>query len=371
VRALPKAYLPEALGDLGAALGFGALSLEIARTGEAFWVGAFGALGYLTLGPLLLLSPWLDRVGPRRGLLALRLLRALLWLPLPLLPREAALLVLWAYPIMVATDLGVVAWDAYQVRFQRERLQRETGLLYAAWNLGGLLGWPLGPLLLLLHPALPYLGAAGVLLLALFLLTSALPHLPQEAHSPGPVPRASLRAGLRALLAHPPLRPYLLLSLLFQLGHALATALLGLLILRSGAPEALFGLLLALEDLGYALGGLLAGRLPPGLARPLPLALALAAGGFLLPFPLLLPALPLYGLGVGLLSARLRALRGERLPEEGLAAALAGLRALLYGAGALGGLGAGVFGRLDPALPVWGALLAFLLLFLLGRPRKM
>ncbi|AFV75708.1 hypothetical protein Theos_0646 [Thermus oshimai JL-2] len=356
MRALPKAYLPKALGDLGAALGFGALSLEIARTGEAFWVGAFGALGYLTLGPLLLLSPWLDRVGPRRGLLAFRLLRALLWLPLPLLPREAALLVLWAYPIMVATDLGVVAWDAYQVRFQRKRLQRETGLLYAAWNLGGLLGWPLGPLLLLLHPALPYLGAAGVLLLALFLLTST---LPQEAHSPGPVPRASLRAGLRALLAHPPLRPYLLLSLLFQLGHALATALLGLLILRSGAPEALFGLLLALEDLGYALGGLLAGRLPPGLARPLPLA----AGGFLLPFPLLLPAFPLYGLGVGLLSARLRALRGERLPEEGLAAALAGLRALLYGAG--------VFGRLDPALPVWGALLAFLLLFLLGRPRKM
>jgi hypothetical protein len=67
------AFLSEALGDLGAALGFSALSLEVARTGEAFWVGLFAALGYFTLGPLLLLSPRLDRGDPVRALLLLAL----------------------------------------------------------------------------------------------------------------------------------------------------------------------------------------------------------------------------------------------------------------------------------------------------------
>lgn len=164
----------EALSDLGASLGFSTLALEVARTGEAFWVGFFAALGYLTLGPLLLLSPWVERRDLARALLELRLARGLLFLPLPFLPREAALLVLYAYPLMVLTDLAVVAWEGLLVRRGRDRLAERSGKLYAAWEVGGLVGVGLGPALFALHPALPYFLAAGILLLAWALLRPAL-----------------------------------------------------------------------------------------------------------------------------------------------------------------------------------------------------
>lgn len=281
IRKIP--LLSEALGDLGAALGFSALALEVARTGEALWVGLFAVMGYLTLGPLLLLSPWVDRAHPARALLLLRLLRGLLWLPFPFLPREAALLVLLAYPLMVATDLAVVAWETLLLRVDRGGLLGNTGRLYAAWNLGGLLGSLLGPPLLLLHPALPYLAAAGALLLSLGLL---LPWL--QGLSPSGSGRREtgipLGKALALVAGHRPLRPYLLLSLLFALAHALATALLGLLVLRAGTPEGLFGLFFALQDLGYTLGSYGAGRVPQ--------IVALLGGPLLAGFGLLLVLLP-------------------------------------------------------------------------------
>ncbi|AEV17102.1 hypothetical protein TCCBUS3UF1_20640 [Thermus sp. CCB_US3_UF1] len=308
----------ELLGDLGASLGFSALALEVARTGEAFWVGLFAALGYFSLGPLLLLAPFLDRWGPGRALPYLRLLRGLLWLPYPFLPREAAPLVLLAYPLMVATDLSAVAWDALLARAGGRELLERTGRLYAAWNLGGLLGSLLGPPLLLVHPALPYLLAAG-----------------------------------------------LLLSLLFTLAHALATALLGLLVLRAGTPEALFGLFSALADLGYTLGSYGAGRVPLALALlggPALAALGLLA--ILLPFPFLFLGGAAYGLAVGAMGAHLRALRGWLLEREGLAQGLAAVRVLLYGAGAAGGRLAGALGRLDPTWLLRLGLLGFLAFYL-------
>ncbi|WP_038071630.1 hypothetical protein [Thermus scotoductus] len=368
-------FLAEALGDLGAALGFSALALEVARTGEAFWVGLLAVMGYLTLVPILLLGPWIDRAHPARALLLLRLLRGLLWLPFPLLPKEAALLVLLAYPLMVATDLAVVAWDALLLKAGRRELLENTGRLYAVWNLGGLLGSLLGPPLFLLHPALPYLGAAGTLLLSSGLL---LPWL--RGLSPSGTPRGEggvpLGKALALLAGHRPLRPYLVLSLLFALAHALATALLGLLVLRAGTPEGLFGLFFALQDLGYTLGSYGAGRVPQGaalLGGPLLAGLGLLM--VLLPFPFLLLGGSVYGLATGALSAHLRALRGWLLPKEGQAASLAALRVLLYGAGALGGGLAGVLGRADPALPLRLGLLGFLafLLFLPGplHPRRL
>ncbi|MEZ0321551.1 MAG: hypothetical protein ABWJ63_06470 [Thermus sp.] len=373
IRKIP--LLSEALGDLGAALGFSALALEVARTGEALWVGLFAVMGYLTLGPLLLLSPWVDRAHPARALLLLRLLRGLLWLPFPFLPREAALLVLLAYPLMVATDLAVVAWDTLLLRVDRGGLLGNTGRLYAAWNLGGLLGSLLGPPLLLLHPALPYLAAAGALLLSLGLL---LPWL--QGLSPSGSGRREtgipLGKALALVAGHRPLRPYLLLSLLFALAHALATALLGLLVLRAGTPEGLFGLFFALQDLGYTLGSYGAGRVPQIVALlggPL-----LAGFGLLLvllPFPFLLLGGAAYGLATGGLSAHLRALRGWLLPQEGQAPGLAALRVLLYGTGTLGGGLAGVLGRGDPTLPLRLGFLGFLafLLFLPGplHPRRL
>ena len=124
-----QAFLAEALSDLGASLGFSALALEVARAGEAFWVGLFAALGYLTLGPLLLFSPQLEKRGLAQVLLGLRLARGLLFLPLPLLPREPGLLVLYAYPLMVLTDLAIVAWEGLLVRRDRGRLAERSGKL--------------------------------------------------------------------------------------------------------------------------------------------------------------------------------------------------------------------------------------------------
>jgi hypothetical protein len=343
--------LAEALSDLGASLGFSALDLEVARTGEAFWVGFFAALGYLTLGPLLFLSPWVERQGLARALLKLRLARGLLFLPLLFLPREAALLVLYSYPLMVLTDLAIVAWEGLLVRRDRGRLAERSGKLYAAWEVGGLAGTALGPILFVLHPALPYLLSTGILLLAWTLLRSDL--LGEEERKEGEAKPEGLGRALRRLLACTPLRPYLLISLFFTLAHALATALLGLLVLRAGTPEAFFGLVSALKSLGYALGSYFAGRVPLALAFRLgPLGAALGGTGFLLPFPLLLAAPPLLGLAVALLSTHLRAVRGWLLPGVGLAPSLAAIRALLYGAGALGGLGAGVLGQWDPSLPL-------------------
>jgi len=359
--------LAEALSDLGASLGFSTLALEVARTGEAFWVGFFAALGYLTLGPLPFLSPWVERQGLARALLKLRLARGFLFLPLPFLPREAALLVLYAYPLMVLTDLAIVAWEGLLVRRDRGRLAERSGKLYAAWEVGGLVGVALGPVLFALHPALPYLLAAGILLLAWALLRPALTGEKgerEEATRP-----EALGRSLRRLLAYAPLRPYLLLSLLFTLAHALTTALLGLLALRAGTPEALFGLVFVLQSLGYTLGSYFAGRVPPALAfRLSPLGAALGGMGLLLAFPLLLAAPPLLGLAVALLSTHMRAVRGWLLPKEGLAPSLAAIRALLYGAGALGGLGAGVLGKWDPSLPLLLGALGFLVLlpFTLG-----
>lgn len=351
--------MAEALSDLGASLGFSTLALEVARTGEAFWVGFFAALGYLTLGPLLFLSPWVERQGLARALLKLRLARGFLFLPLPFLPREAALLVLYAYPLMVLTDLAIVAWEGLLVRRGRDSLAERSGKLYAAWEVGGLVGVALGPALFALHPALPYLLAAGILLLAWALLRPALTGEKgerEEATRP-----EALGRSLRRLLAYAPLRPYLLLSLLFTLAHALTTALLGLLALRAGTPEALFGLVFALQSLGYTLGSYFAGRVPPALAfRLSPLGAALGGMGLLLAFPLLLAAPPLLGLAVALLSTHMRAVRGWLLPKEGLAPSLAAIRALLYGAGALGGLGAGVLGKWDPTLPLLLGALGFL-----------
>jgi hypothetical protein len=343
--------LAEALSDLGASLGFSALALEVARTGEAFWVGFFAALGYLTLGPLLFLSPWVERQGLARALLMLRLTRGLLFLPLLFLPREAALLVLYSYALMVLTDLAIVAWEGLLVRRDRGRLAERSGKLYAAWEVGGLAGTALGPVLFVLHPALPYLLSTGILLLAWTLLRSDL--LGEEERKEGEAKPEGLGRALRRLLACTPLRPYLLISLFFTLAHALTTALLGLLVLRAGTPEAFFGLVSALQSLGYALGSYFAGRVPLALAFRLgPLGAALGGMGFLLPFPLLLAAPPLLGLAVALLSTHLRAVRGWLLPGVGLAPGLAAVRALLYGAGALGGLGAGVLGQGDPSLPL-------------------
>ncbi|RTG95558.1 hypothetical protein [Thermus scotoductus] len=353
--------LAEALSDLGASLGFSALALEIARTGEAFWVGLFAALGYLTLGPLLFLSPWVERRGLARTLLGLRLARGLLFLPLPFLPRQAALLALYAYPLMVLTDLAIVAWEGLLVRRDRANLAEKSGKLYAAWEVGGLVGTGLGPALFALHPALPYCLSAGILLLAWTLLRPAL--MGEEEGKKEEAKPESWGRALRRLLLYTPLRPYLLASLLFTLSHALTTALLGLLVLRGGTPEALFGLVFTLQSLGYTLGSYLAGRVPPALVFKLaPLGAALGGMGLLLPFPFLLATPPLLGLAVALLSTHLRAVRGWLLPREGLAPSLAVIRALLYGAGALGGLGAGVLGMGDPALPLLLGALGFLAL---------
>lgn len=359
--------LAEALSNLGASLGFSALALEVARTGEAFWVGFFAALGYLTLGPLLFLSPWVERQGLARALLKLRLARGLLFLPLLFLPRQAALLVLYSYPLMVLTDLAIVAWEGLLVRRDRGRLAERSGKLYAAWEVGGLAGMALGPVLFVLHPALPYLLSTGILLLAWTLLRSDL--LGEEERKEGEAKPEGLGRALRRLLACSLLRPYLLISLFFTLAHALTTALLGLLVLRAGTPEAFFGLVFALQSLGYALGSYFAGRVPLALAFRLgPLGAALRGMGFLLPFPLLLAAPPLLGLAVALLSTHLRAVRGWLLPRVGLAPGLAAIRALLYGAGALGGLGAGVLGQGDPSLPLLLGASGFLVLlpFTLG-----
>ena len=359
--------LAEALSNLGASLGFSALALEVARTGEAFWVGFFAALGYLTLGPLLFLSPWVERQGLARALLKLRLARGLLFLPLLFLPRQAALLVLYSYPLMVLTDLAIVAWEGLLVRRDRGRLAERSGKLYAAWEVGGLAGMALGPVLFVLHPALPYLLSTGILLLAWTLLRSDL--LGEEERKEGEAKPEGLGRALRRLLACSLLRPYLLISLFFTLAHALTTALLGLLVLRAGTPEAFFGLVFALQSLGYALGSYFAGRVPLALAFRLgPLGAALRGMGFLLPFPLLLAAPPLLGLAVALLSTHLRAVRGWLLPRVGLAPGLATIRALLYGAGALGGLGAGVLGQGDPSLPLLLGASGFLVLlpFTLG-----
>jgi hypothetical protein len=343
--------LAEALSNLGASLGFSALALEVARTGEAFWVGFFAALGYLTLGPLLFLSPWVERQGLARALLKLRLARGLLFLPLLFLPRQAALLVLYSYPLMVLTDLAIVAWEGLLVRRDRGRLAERSGKLYAAWEVGDLAGMALGPVFFVLHPALPYLLSIGILLLAWTLLRPAL--LGEEERKEAEAKPEGLGRALRRLLACTPLRPYLLISLFFTLAHALTTALLGLLVLRAGTPEAFFGLVFALQSLGYALGGYFASRVPLALAFRLgPLGAALGGMGFLLLFPLLLAAPPLLGLAVALLSTHLRAVRGWLLPGVGLAPGLAAIRALLYGAGALGGLGAGVLGQGDPSLPL-------------------
>jgi len=359
--------LAEALSNLGASLGFSALALEVARTGEAFWVGFFAALGYLTLGPLLFLSPWVERQGLARALLKLRLARGLLFLPLLFLPRQAALLVLYSYPLMVLTDLAIVAWEGLLVRRDRGRLAERSGKLYAAWEVGGLAGMALGPVLFVLHPALPYLLSTGILLLAWTLLRLAL--LGEEERKEAEAKPEGLGRALRRLLACSLLRPYLLISLFFTLAHALTTALLGLLVLRAGTPEAFFGLVFALQSLGYALGSYFAGRVPLALAFRLgPLGAALRGMGFLLPFPLLLAAPPLLGLAVALLSTHLRAVRGWLLPRVGLAPGLAAIRALLYGAGALGGLGAGVLGQGDPSLPLLLGASGFLVLlpFTLG-----
>ncbi len=360
-----RSVLAEVLSDLGASLGFSALALEIARTGEAFWVGFFAALGYLTLGPLLFLSPWVERRGLTQTLLGLRLARGLLFLPLPFLPREAALLVLYAYPLMVLTDLAIVAWEGLLVRRDRAKLAEKSGQLYAAWEVGSLVGTGLGPALFALHPTLPYFLSAGILLLAWTLLRPTL--LGEEEGREGEAKPESLSQALRCLLRYTPLRPYLLASLLFTLFYALTTALFGLLVLRAGTPEALFGLVFALQSLGFTLGSYFAGRVSPALAfRLCPLGAALGGMGFLLPFPLLLAAPPLLGLAAALLSTHLRAVRGWLLPREGLAPSLAAIRALLYGAGALGGLGAGVLG--DPALSLLLGTLGFLALlpFTLG-----
>jgi hypothetical protein len=338
--------LAEALSDLGASLGFSALALEVARTGEAFWVGFFAALGYLTLGPLLFLSPWVERQGLARALLKLRLARGLLFLPLLFLPRQAALLVLYSYALMVLTDLAIVAWEGLLVRRDRGRLAERSGKLYAAWEVGGLAGTALGPVLFVLHPALPYLLSTGILLLAWTLLRLAL--LGEEERKEGEAKPEGLGRALRRLLACTPLRPYLLISLFFTLAHALTTALLGLLVLRAGTPEAFFGLVFALQSLGYALGGYFDGRVPLALAFRLgSLGAALGGMGFLLPFPLLLAAPPLLGLAVALLSTHLRAVRGWLLPRVGLAPGLAAIRALL-GAGALRGRGPGGPGSRGP-----------------------
>jgi tetrahydromethanopterin S-methyltransferase subunit F len=220
--------LAEALSDLGASLGFSALALEVARTGEAFWVGFFVALGYLTLGPLLFLSPWVERQGLARALLKLRLARGLLFLPLLFLPREAALLVLYSYPLMVLTDLAIVAWEGLLVRRDRGMLAERSGKLYAAWEVGGLAGMALGPVLFVLHPALPYLLSTGILLLLAWTLLRS-DFLGEEERKEGEAKLEGLGRALRRLLACTPLRPYLLISLFFTLAHALATALLGLL----------------------------------------------------------------------------------------------------------------------------------------------
>ncbi len=362
-----QAFLAEALSDLGASLGFSALALEVARAGEAFWVGLFAALGYLTLGPLLLFSPQLEKRGLAQVLLGLRLARGLLFLPLPLLPREPGLLVLYAYPLMVLTDLAIVAWEGLLVRRDRGRLAERSGKLYAAWEVGDLAGIALGPVLFVLHCALPYLLSTGVLLLAWTLLRPAL--MGEEERKEAEANPEGLGRALRRLLACAPLRPYLLISLFFTLAHALTTALLGLLVLRASTPEALFGLVFALQSLGYTLGSYYAGRVLPALTFRLgPLGAALGGMGFVLPFPLLLAAPPLLGLAVALLSTHLRAVRGWLLPRVGLAPSLAAIRALLYGAGALGGLGAGVLGQGDPALPLLLGASGFLVLlpFTLG-----
>lgn len=262
---LSRVYLSEALGDFGAALGFAALSLTLARTGDAWLVALLSAAGYLTLVPILLLSPLLDRRSTVRVLLFARLSRALGWLPLLLLlllpDPNPILLVLWAYLIMVATDIAVVAWDALLVRLERANLVANTGRLYAAWSLGDLLGRPLGPLLLVLGLGLPYLGATMALVLGYALLRPWARGLREAGGQP---PAAGVTAGLSSVLLdlfrNHTLRPYLLLSLLFSGFHTLATGLFSLLVLRAGTPEALFGVFLALFGLGGIAGSYLAAR---------------------------------------------------------------------------------------------------------------
>ncbi|WP_420534118.1 hypothetical protein, partial [Klebsiella pneumoniae] len=88
----------------------------------------------------------------------------------------------------------------------RDRLAERSGKLYAAWEVGGLVGVGLGPALFALHPALPYLLAAGILLLAWALLRPALTGEKGEREE-ATRPEALVQS-LRRLLAYAPLRPY-------------------------------------------------------------------------------------------------------------------------------------------------------------------
>lgn len=367
--------LGEALSNLGTGLGYAALGLLLAQSGDAFLVAFLGAMGYIAQPISLFMGVLVDRFEARWLILAGKLFEAAFWLALAFLSWSSLSALATAFLVILVHDLASHALNADLTRLKRRALVGESARFQNARLLGYFLGALTGPALVIISASWPFLLAACMGMLATGLFRKW-PRVPLR-HTHKPFRFRSVLGGVYYVFTSPSLRPVLLVSLLIAFTFSLGRSLRPLVGLTLGTPEALLGVFLATATLGGLGGNSLATRL--SVATGFWTGLALAVSGDLSlavsRFPLALLFAILGETGYALASAYLRALRQWLLPSNLLGRGRAAIALLLSIGGLLGAITAGWIGKQNPLLApaASGALLLISAswLWLLYNPRRM
>lgn len=264
--------------------------------------------------PFLILSPWAglaaDRLGPRRTLILSDISRAAV---IALLPFAIGLpsLPVWLYGAAFLVGAGGALFSPARSAFvpalvDRNHLLSANGLIASSGLIAVLAGSSLGGLLVERAGATwAFLLDAATFLISACLLRSIRPRANATAHDPAHDPAVpgefqggatpdpannTIRESLREVAAHPDLRRWMAVSLLF--GLFMAASYAGVTALASsawGLTTSGVGQLLAIGGAGMLAGLLAVTRLPSRCQYPSIAWAALALVGALL---ILLPAMP-------------------------------------------------------------------------------
>ncbi|RJL33544.1 MFS transporter [Bailinhaonella thermotolerans] len=374
-----------AFSQFGVNVGYIAVPL-IAVTALGAGAGQVGVLSALSTVAFLVIGlpagAWIDRMRHRRVLIAADLVRAALYLSIPVAWWLGVLTLGQLYAVVVLYGCATVFFDiaSQSVLPQlvgRDRLVPANSAVMTLIALANIGGRGAGGAIVQFLTAPVAAASTAVAHLVAALRLSALPPTPPPA---APARRASLRAqiseGVRHVFGVPELRALALTATFNNLGSQIVNTMLPIVFVRDlGYPAGTLGLFWMAGG-----AGLLAGA---RLARPLAVRLGpgralVFAGPVMAPAALLLPlvdrgaGLWLAGAGYFLAMAKTGmdnvlgvTLRQRMTPDPLLGRMNATFRTLLTGALALGAAAAGLIGELTAVRPaLWTGAIVLSLAFL-------
>jgi MFS family permease len=383
-----KLWAGQAVSRLGSQVSVLAIPLIAITVVKAstFQVGVLAAVEF---APFIVVGlpagVWVDRLAKRPVLIAADAGRLVALATIPLAHEIAAVtmlqLLVVAFVVGVLTVFFDVAYQSYLpvlvggdelVDGNGKLAVSESAATVAGPSLAGALIDLVGAPLAIIADAASF-GLSGV---ALLLIRRPEPHSERENDDDRRGMRAEIAEGLGYVLRHPLLRPIAFCTASSNLCSSMATAVLTVFMVRSlGMSAGLIGLTLALGNVGFVVGALVAARVTRllGVGRTTVASMAVCGAGYLLlplatrsaPMPWLVAGSFFFALGSPVYNINQVSLRQAITPMRLQGRMNASMRFMVWGTLPIGSLIGGALGTkigLRPTLAVAGVggVLAFL-----------